>query len=213
MAEIILKTITFKVPDGSLGLSISGGADSAILAWLLMKYTTNPLHLYALAGNQYSNNGRPNLHNILSIIDYCIKNTGSGTVKFTAEYCVTKSRDKLIDFCLDKVDTGAIGTMLSATTARPPDDVISTFKIKLADDISARRNPETFKPLYTHGGKWYHPFINVDKRVIKNIYLEEGVLDSLFPLTRSCEDYTLTTGHCGSCWWCEERFWAFGKLE
>ena len=47
-----------------------------------------------------------------------------------------------------------------------------------------------------------------------------GIVDELFPLTRSCESeekgqQMLDGGpeeHCGKCWWCLERQWAFGRL-
>ena len=46
---------------------------------------------------------------------------------------------------------------------------------------------------------------------IAEIALGLGVL---FPVTRSCElkgklEYY---GHCGKCWWCEERQWGFDQL-
>ena len=41
------------------------------------------------------------------------------------------------------------------------------------------------------------------------------LLDSLFPLTYSCEGSIEATKHhtqhCKKCWWCQERYWAFGR--
>jgi len=51
------------------------------------------------------------------------------------------------------------------------------------------------------------------------MYTELDVMDSLFPVTRSCEWKESMGGddpgleHCGTCWWCEERLWAFNKLS
>lgn len=56
------------------------------------------------------------------------------------------------------------------------------------------------------------PYYNMDKKGIAKMYEDEGLMDTLFPCTRSCESDTQMTGHCGQCWWCEERMWAFGKL-
>jgi len=42
------------------------------------------------------------------------------------------------------------------------------------------------------------------------------LLDSLFPITRTCEEnaYDPTiVPHCGECVWCQERLWGFGKLN
>jgi len=44
------------------------------------------------------------------------------------------------------------------------------------------------------------------------------LLETLFPVTRSCEWNEHVVGedpgmeHCGNCWWCHERKWAFGRL-
>ena len=57
------------------------------------------------------------------------------------------------------------------------------------------------------------PFLGMDKKDIARLYEEEGILDDLFPLTRSCENDDTLDYHCGFCWWCDERKWAFnGRL-
>lgn len=62
-------------------------------------------------------------------------------------------------------------------------------------------------------GWMYTPFVNMDKKDIARIYQQYGLIDTLFPLTRSCVAATTDfSKHCGKCWWCKEREWAFGKL-
>lgn len=56
------------------------------------------------------------------------------------------------------------------------------------------------------------PFFNMNKKDIAKMYEDEGLMDTLWPVTRSCESETMSEGHCGECWWCQERLWAFGKL-
>lgn len=60
------------------------------------------------------------------------------------------------------------------------------------------------------------PFDLVDKRFIADIYKQENILDSIFPITYSCEWDAKTTNnyslHCEKCWWCKERYWAFGRF-
>lgn len=70
-----------------------------------------------------------------------------------------------------------------------------------------------------HMGRWaIHPFRFIDKSEIVKKYLELGIMD-LFNRTRSCEgtvaglDYTsYKRGQyvpvCGTCFWCKEREWA-----
>lgn len=71
-----------------------------------------------------------------------------------------------------------------------------------------------------------HPFVRRDKRhSTAKMYKENNITDELLPLTYSCEnsnaqektktnivdgfqEYT----HCGQCWFCMERAYAFGRL-
>lgn len=55
------------------------------------------------------------------------------------------------------------------------------------------------------------PFYAIDKKWIAKKYQEHNLLESLFPLTVSC------TGHgdqpCERCFWCKEKLWAFGVYD
>jgi len=67
----------------------------------------------------------------------------------------------------------------------------------------------------------YHPFRFTDKSEIVKMYKDLGIMD-LFEITRSCEgtvegiDYTTyQIGQyvpvCGECFWCKERVWALSQ--
>ena len=70
------------------------------------------------------------------------------------------------------------------------------------------------------------PFVHKDKKEgTANMYKQMGVLETLYPLTYSCEerDKSYKTildvvdgfqeySHCGQCWFCIERAYAFGRL-
>jgi hypothetical protein len=53
---------------------------------------------------------------------------------------------------------------------------------------------------------------------LHDIYEKYNLMDTLYPVTRSCEWVSYTNwpdpgnNHCGKCWWCQERVWGFGKL-
>jgi hypothetical protein len=61
-----------------------------------------------------------------------------------------------------------------------------------------------------------NPFKDLNKKHISQMYMEMGLIESLYPLTYSCEGYPEWNDnyqkHCGRCWWCKEREWGFGKL-
>lgn len=60
------------------------------------------------------------------------------------------------------------------------------------------------------------PLVNTDKRTVKAIYDFHGLTSSLYPITWSCESdlqaESANPRHCGSCYFCLEREFAFGKL-
>jgi 7-cyano-7-deazaguanine synthase in queuosine biosynthesis len=72
--------------------------------------------------------------------------------------------------------------------------------------------------------KFYMPWANTNKKGIAEMYRDENLIDSLVPVTRSCEwdpkceyyDVIGTVdpglGHCGECWWCKEREWGFDQV-
>ena len=79
------------------------------------------------------------------------------------------------------------------------------------------RDPEVKRSEGSNGEDWAHPFTNKDKKFVAELYKSLGVLDSLYPLTRSCENNQgylpdpNNEKHCEKCWWCLERYWAFGR--
>ena len=67
------------------------------------------------------------------------------------------------------------------------------------------------------------PFVHGDKKLIYDVYKYYDRLDDLYPLSYSCEtryqEHKLVEKekhdwkHCGYCFFCAERIYAFGKLE
>lgn len=61
----------------------------------------------------------------------------------------------------------------------------------------------------------FSPLIASDKTMVKSLYDYYGVTKTLYPLTWSCEDDNQANHvntHCGRCYFCLEREFAFGKL-
>ena len=130
----------------------------------------------------------------------------------------------------DYYDTGKANLITNSLTSLPKDKnlTVENSNGTLVDmwnhpeGPSAEERGNDNSPVWMFGGKnadkaFYEPFKNIDKKFIAHIYKEYGLIDTLYPLTRSCEstdpdncdDYK---GHCGNCWWCLERKWAFGIL-
>lgn len=116
--------------------------------------------------------------------------------------------------------------MCSGITSNPKVEVVmedSRGKIRniTKDGLPDRVTNNAPQMLFgSDGQRFYHPFVNVDKRFVAAMYKKYNVED-LLDLTRSCEaipsedapfDPNFEKTPCGHCWWCLERKWAFGRL-
>lgn len=96
-------------------------------------------------------------------------------------------------------------------TGNPPADVMKQLgfyeQAERRRDISEKRDQKANERLY-------RPFVNVDKKFVADIYFQNDLMHSLFPLTKSCvgkpEHTDNFTRDCGICFWCHEKKWAFG---
>ena len=197
--------------DGPIGITMSGGADSSLLCYILMKYATGPIHIINFS-SRYHHWASPGT--VANVVGFCINKTEfSFNNLFMNTYFVPKRTPKEIGQRIKSHNQNLVNIVYGATTATPPKEDLPLFKVRTADDIAESRDPDTSRELYSPIG-YYRPFFNIDKKQIKNMYDELGLTKTLFPLTRSCDNPRITTGHCnGNCWWCEERKWAFGTYE
>lgn len=97
-----------------------------------------------------------------------------------------------------------------AMTSNPPDYVMENFNGW--DDFETRRDPKQVKNTRPNK-RLYKPFVNLDKKFIADIFFQNNLMQTLFPLTKSCcggseitENYTKP---CKKCFHCFEKYWAF----
>lgn len=202
--NILVNDIPIDIHSGPIGLLHSGGADSAILLYIMMKHSIGPIHVFTCANKL---KGRINPKIASDVIGRCIDLTANQNVFHHTYYVEEQTFDSLFQNANKFLHM--ISYMYTGVTAFPPIEVLKN----LGDipDIFNKRDPEEKRPLYN--GKYYAPFFNHNKKDIYDMYKKLDLVDNLFPLTRSCEDFVLRSGHCGVCWWCKERHWAFGRLE
>jgi hypothetical protein len=222
---ILEKLIPEYVREGfkTIGVWCSGGADSSLLLYLLTKEIIedkldielipltmrrarpqNPFFASQVIEFLETHFGKPYKDHLIFYPTYTDQEflDVNGDMHF-----FTETQAKLIE-------EGVIDFIYSATSMTPPLEAQEHFQDKLPDDILKTRDPEDLNKTMWHKVS-AEPLINVNKKELAEIYKKEGLLDTLFPLTRSCENSELEFiyKHCGSCWWCEERKWAFGRLE
>lgn len=208
MIQINIANVNIDIHEGPLGVSCSGGADSSLLLYILMKYATDPIHVFTCVLDSKNRSTIKSASNVLSkIIDL----TGNYNVYHHFHFVKEgKNIEELFRQQMQFVENKTINWLYTAITQNPPFDVQRTFKEPSRENHE--RHPLIERSVYMQDLPVYMPFTNFNKQIIAKIYSELNLVNNLLPVTRSCESITLTEGHCGECWWCEERFWAFEKL-
>jgi len=224
--------------DGPVGIMVSGGADSAILLYHLMKHSKDKIHIFSLGNNDKR---RLNLSIATQVVEKCIQLTGNINIEHHINYCETQTLNSLLVMPKQFIEEKRIKIVYNGVTANPPKKVLDTFKLKsleLDRDPSVERDvlssyqlslvfdrdPNVERDVLSVDDIWYSPWTNIDKKIIASMFKEENLIETLFSITRSCaydptHHYFIENvkdpgyGHCGECWWCEEREWAFGRLQ
>ena len=224
MKTITIDNLNIDLHDVNIGVAVSGGADSALLLYIIMKNITAPITIVS-CGNSLTHNQEP--VNALKITNEIMKLTGKKNVYFITHWAENKQLTTTFQKEL-VVDTLKLDVMYFGFTRPPPKDEIVEFdteNVAAAGGIDSELVRKTYWSkdeelidIFGPKAKGFKlplavasPFININKKEIAKLY---KVLDIeyLYSMTRSCESLTVLDAHCGECWWCKERVWAFGKL-
>lgn len=188
-----------KFPE-PVSIIVSGGADSAILLYLLLKQQKHTVYITTLTNKQkFYRNVIP----AANVVKFCVDATGNNNIahKFLYEdYQDDVAFDKLLQSLETKIK-------IMGLTDLPTND--SNLEIPQLPENDIRNNPA---PRDLWRGDMYFPFANLNKKDIAQLYKDNNLIDTLFPLTTSCETLDQLDEHCGTCWWCKERLWAFNRL-
>ena len=223
--------------DGPVGISVSCGADSAIILYWLMKNVEHDLHIYNLIAEYRKDTLEPAFDQVVS---KCIELTGKTNVFIHKLHVPKPPPELMFKVYKDALDSGEVDIVYTGLTKFPPDEVYADwdeklpawhvetrkhsrvfpefgFEIKLPEGTNFANPPLSIDGLHTDkivmDDRAYSPLINHDKSAVAKLYRALGVEKELFPFTRSCETDEHPGSHCGKCWWCEERKWGFGYLE
>jgi len=90
-------------------------------------------------------------------------------------------------------------------TKNPPSDLLNLYEMTGGRDTD--RDNNNFPMGYR-----YFPFQHIDKRAIAELYDKFNLKTKLLPLTFSCVE-PVVGEPCEKCWWCKEKFWAFGVYK
>lgn len=224
IVECTQGNIDFKIPEEykKVGIKMSGGVDSSLLSYLLVKYkiTERPdLKIIPITGIirtrpfQYEK-AHEVKQKIASLFNKTIENIWEPHEIFhmeTATLKLRQSEELTRLYHQRKLDCHVWGVTLN-----PPPEVESCYT-EDRDKTRDRLPNGQLYPIWRH--KSFNPLSNIDKQGVAEIYKNQGILEEIFPLTRSCEiDNTYvftskTTCKRTNCWWCQERLWGFGTND
>ena len=225
--------------NGPVGIGISGGADSAVLLYILMSNVVETIHIY----NMMAEFRRPALEkHVINVINKCSELTGNTNYVIHQNFVEPDgSAEYYINMLKNAMDTKEVDIIYLGLTKFPPfaeilkwpveqqpnwhnkfrsyEEEKSVFgfeiPVELADDF--KRVPLTIdgKPIdkLALDSRAYIPLFNHDKKDIAKLYRILNVESTLLPVTRSCENDHHVGSHCKKCWWCYERKYGFGYIE
>lgn len=210
-----------------VGVRMSGGTDSTILGYMIAKYIVEErpdLKLVPITINHLQK--AFSIDFVKKIIQFIKEDVGdvfaehqtiwaSGPTDFDNE-------ETLKQFTRDLAVAGTIDCVFSGITQNPPPDVLEKICLEYRIHCGPPNRDGYGKLLPTQSPMQagtqsivrYMPFKNINKQGIAEFYNTMGVMDKLFPLTRSCDANTTDfSKHCNDEYFCGERLWGFGKLD
>lgn len=208
-----------------IGISLSGGADSALLAYLILKQTnadiyfitqvrmwkTRPWQRYV--AKDVVSWFREKFHNRIEHIEGFVppEMEEPNTTYITDEYGKLKPGNRIILRAHNEfiAHTHNLDAWFAGVNKNPDIDIPGALEDRDTGVL----------PLHINhmGVDVYHPFVYTTKDWIIKQYMNQGI-GELLEITRSCEgefeglDYTNYKPYqrvptCGECFWCKEREW------
>jgi hypothetical protein len=210
MINIIEETFPMGICD--IGIRMSGGADSSLAAYLISVYSLkNNLGLNIIPVTIVEETAPFQLQFTSGVINILNNILPGANIPQPIVYHYSDGLkiQKFREVEKELFDSNRIELMVSGTTKEPKEDI--GYGEKMIWDEGGDRSTDSNPYLWDN--KIYTPLFNMDKKGVAALYKKYDLMDVLFPHTRSCVTATMDfSKHCGNCWWCKEREWAFGTL-
>ena len=197
----------------TIGIAMSGGADSTLLCCLLANTIKEKgLDITIQPYNGYDMWAPGDSAQLPEIIDYIrakytnvIINNPIFTVFNSDGGASGKKQDWIRPLHRQLVKHGVINHTYHAISLGPPIEVQEKWKTNFRIPGGRDYNKNT----HVQDDKNTTPFMTIDKRFMIREYEDEG-LDDLLEMTASC----IVPGEkpCGQCFWCLERNWAYREV-
>lgn len=240
--------INLQLPNNAKGIviKISGGADSSILYYGLVKYLVeNKLDIPLYAVSMDTDRKPWYYHYAKKVVTFTKEEFGIEPVEhrtmfLDSPWTVQDYDSTQHNLMMGVVNQYPINIAYSGLTTNPTYDNMLSFwdhkdlnfqnKQHACEFLDVQDNSR--KSFSSHnlvsvndGYTMIRPFLHSDKRAVARAYKDYGVMDTLFPLTYSCEESDsllkkelgMVDGfqehtHCGQCWFCLERVYGFDRI-
>ena len=200
-----------------VGIKISGGADSAMLSYLLGLYKRDVRDVELIPIT------------VISRVKPWQDVYSRGVIRFIEEalgiqfepHVIPEEHaepDDYIEFQMRTIrslyERDVLDCHFNGVNLNPDIDLDPKGRFERNRD----RDPEESRKSEVYGkhGDNFTPFANINKKGIAELYRRYDLMETLFPITKSCENRAsrYLEMHCEvGCWWCLERKWGFGRLE
>ena len=237
-------SIKIPVQTENVIIRLSGGADSALLLWMICDEWTKankPLTVWPITVIHGVRNWQS--YHAQQVYDFIQEHWPNVNFEPQEAWMChdpggipdSKNANNYVDFQERLIDEtvatiGEYTQVFNGVTANPPEEIGDAFwgssevfgeKVWECREKHRDWHCRGSKPEVNDDSKRniLHccPFVRHHKGHVAELYKKYNLVDTLLPLTRSCEgwDY-MTDGFTkegGECWWCMERSWAFRQYH
>ena len=119
--------VNLDIYEGPIGVSCSGGADSSILLYHLMREVTDKIYIFSTGNNQRS---RYNVTAATRVVEKLIQLTGNSNIEHHLSYCEIQTREELFPKLAFYLDNNVTNIIYTGITSNPPKEVSDTFKLE-----------------------------------------------------------------------------------
>ncbi len=216
----------------NVAVTLSGGVDSALVMFMLCEYITkNKLDIKIMPFTGIDNLRPANIWYAKEISAYFEEKYSN--LNFFPHYEfrydhqpnnteMKRNAHRMHEWNLYKEQN--IQIFLCGKSANPPNDEAKKYGLyknrEAERDIDLGDQSKIFTRISYKGeyNRWiYRPLAFMHKRFIAECFKDNDLIKDLFPLTASCIGYADTTNFftepCKECWWCKEKYWAFGMYD
>jgi len=217
-----------------IGIQLSSGTDSALILYFLAKFITETESfdkvIYPWIGIEENNILSKVRGNIPKIID--VIKTLFPKVKIEEPHLEiwtrvapyeNNKRHYMMTLGQKFKKDNKLDIYLSGATANPPKEIIESENMESGFDkapeyrhVDNLNNKDMTDGIILNIKSF--PFITVDKKFISHQYEKFDLMQNLYLVTESCVTETLENSGkneypCKQCFWCKERYWAFGSYD